>query len=136
MEAVVHKECNHLRHEGLCNKELYYNVFVKKSCCRHLGIRGGNRRAGDDAGSSRSRGSSGKRKQREATDELTYSAMQEIVSHFRSRLQSGTSNHQSSQPDPLLTCMNIMTKMGILLNQRTVMWHYFEAHPRVQHTFH
>ncbi|GMN58455.1 hypothetical protein TIFTF001_027565 [Ficus carica] len=65
---------------------------------------GNNRRVGDDAGLSRSRGSSGKRKQREATDEMTYSAMQEI--------------------------------MGIPLAHWTIMWHYFEAHPRMQHTFH
>ncbi|GMN30165.1 hypothetical protein TIFTF001_049589 [Ficus carica] len=25
----VHKECNHLRYEGLRNKELYYNIFEK-----------------------------------------------------------------------------------------------------------
>ncbi|GMN47940.1 hypothetical protein TIFTF001_017118 [Ficus carica] len=102
----------------------------------NCGWQGVNRRAGDDVGPSRSRGNSGNRKQREATNELTYSAMQEIVSHFCSRSQSGTSNDQSNRPDHLLTCMNIMTEMGIPLNQWTVMWHYFEAHPRVQRTFH
>ncbi|GMN55587.1 hypothetical protein TIFTF001_024707 [Ficus carica] len=25
----VHNECNHLRHEGLRHKELYYNIFEK-----------------------------------------------------------------------------------------------------------
>ena len=44
-----------------------------------------NRRSGTDACLSRSRGSSSKRKQREETDEMTYMAMQEIVSQFRSR---------------------------------------------------
>ena len=48
------------------------------------GQQGVNRRAGDEAGLSRSRGTYGKRKQREATDEMTYSAIQEIVSYFRS----------------------------------------------------
>ncbi|GMN23146.1 hypothetical protein TIFTF001_040409 [Ficus carica] len=120
----VHKECNHLRHEGLRNKDLYYIVFEKNHVAGASGfgsvtMGGGStpsvdfefsidnsgthpileeeitptndgqqantRRAGDDAGPSRSRGSSGKRKQREATDEMTYSAMQEIISHFRSR---------------------------------------------------
>ncbi|GMN32318.1 hypothetical protein TIFTF001_050799 [Ficus carica] len=40
------------------------------------------RRGPNDAGPSRSRGSAGKRKQRDATDEMTFSAMQEIVNHF------------------------------------------------------
>ncbi|GMN32831.1 hypothetical protein TIFTF001_049809 [Ficus carica] len=39
-----------------------------------------NRRAGAAAGPSRSRGSSGKRKQCDETDEITFMAMQEIVS--------------------------------------------------------
>ncbi|GMN72587.1 hypothetical protein TIFTF001_052035 [Ficus carica] len=67
---------------------------------------------------------------------MTYSAMQEIVSHFRSRSQSAASNDQLSRPHHLLMCMNIMTEMGIPLDQRTIMWHYFEAHPRVQRSFH
>ncbi|GMN28830.1 hypothetical protein TIFTF001_050568 [Ficus carica] len=62
--------------------------------------------------------------------------MQEIVSHFRSRSQSGTNKEQSSRPDHLLMCMNIMTEMGIPLKHQTIMWHYFDAHPRVQRTFH
>ncbi|GMN59498.1 hypothetical protein TIFTF001_028588 [Ficus carica] len=114
----VHKECNHLHHEGLRNKELYYNVFEKNHAAGASGFgsvtmrdgstpyvdpevsmdnsgtqsvleeeitptnggrQGNNRRVGDDAGPSRFRGSFGKRKQREATDDITYSAMQEIV---------------------------------------------------------
>ncbi|GMN54656.1 hypothetical protein TIFTF001_023790 [Ficus carica] len=110
----VHKECNHLRHEGLRNKELYYNVFEKNYATGASGfgsvtMRGGSnlyveaeismensgtqpildeeltltnygrqgvhRKAGNEVGPSRSRGSSGKRKQREATDEMTYSTM-------------------------------------------------------------
>ncbi|GMN46272.1 hypothetical protein TIFTF001_015458 [Ficus carica] len=47
-----------------------------------------HRRAGDKASPSRSRGSSGKRKQRETTEKMTYSAMHEIISHFRSCSQS------------------------------------------------
>lgn len=50
----------------------------------------------DEAGPSRSRGNLGKRKQREGIDEMTYSAMHEIVSHFCSHSQTGTSNEQSS----------------------------------------
>ncbi|GMN53983.1 hypothetical protein TIFTF001_023111 [Ficus carica] len=118
----VHKEYNHLRHEGLCNKELYYNVFKKNHAAGASGFgsvtmrdgsnpyveaEGVNRRAGDEASPSQSKGSSGKR-----------------------------NNEQSSRPDHLLMCMNIMTKMGIPLNKWTIMWHYFEAHPRVQRTFH
>ncbi|GMN47686.1 hypothetical protein TIFTF001_016866 [Ficus carica] len=120
----VHKECNHLYHEGLRNKELYYNIFGKNHAVStskfgsvtmqdgsnpyveaevsmdnsgtqpvldeeltptNGGRQGVNRRAGDEAGPSQSTDNSGKRKQREAIYEMTYSAMQEIVSHFRSR---------------------------------------------------
>ncbi|GMN45018.1 hypothetical protein TIFTF001_014218 [Ficus carica] len=94
------------------------------------------RRSGADAGPSRSRGNSGKRKQSEETDEMTYMAMQEIVSHFRKQSQSGTSNDQLSRTDHMLICMNNMTEMGIPEYQRTIMWHYFDAHPRHQRTFH
>ncbi|GMN26514.1 hypothetical protein TIFTF001_044007 [Ficus carica] len=48
-----------------------------------------NIRLGADAGPLRSRGSSGKRKQRDETDEMTFLAMQEIVTHFRGGSQSG-----------------------------------------------
>ena len=51
-----------------------------------------SRRHAAVAGQSRSRGSSGKRKQRDETDEMTFMAMQEIVSHFRGQSESGTSN--------------------------------------------
>ncbi|GMN19766.1 hypothetical protein TIFTF001_045230 [Ficus carica] len=33
----VYKECNHLRYEGLRNKELYYNVFKKNHAAGALG---------------------------------------------------------------------------------------------------
>ncbi|GMN44390.1 hypothetical protein TIFTF001_013594 [Ficus carica] len=55
-----------------------------------------NIRSGTDAGPSRSRASSGKRKQRDETDEMTFIAMQEICQ----------------------------------------MWHYLDAHPRLQCMFH
>ncbi|GMN31700.1 hypothetical protein TIFTF001_050749 [Ficus carica] len=99
---------------------------------RHLN----NIRSGADAGPSRSRGSSGKRKQRDETDEMAFLAMQEIVTHFRGRSQSGTSNEQSSRTDHMLVCMNIMTEMGIPPNQWAILWHYFDAHPHLQRTFH
>ncbi|GMN45093.1 hypothetical protein TIFTF001_014300 [Ficus carica] len=35
----------------------------------------------------------------------------------------------------MLMCMNCMTEMGIPRYQRTIMWHYFDAHPRLQCTF-
>ncbi|GMN66974.1 hypothetical protein TIFTF001_036040 [Ficus carica] len=128
----VFKECNHLRYEGLRNKELYYNVFKKNHAVGALAfgsvmMGGGNtpsfdfdfsmdqsgthpvfeeemsssigtrRQANtkgmpDEAGPSCSRGSAGKRKQRDATDEMTFSAI-------------------------------------------TIMWHYFDAHPRLQRPF-
>ncbi|GMN52847.1 hypothetical protein TIFTF001_021988 [Ficus carica] len=156
----VYKEYKHLRHEGLRNKELYYNVFDKNHAAgasaygsimmpdespsyfdfeasmdnsayrpvieedvtpttgaRHLN----NIRSGADAGPSRSRASSGKRKQRDETDEMTFMTIQEIVTHFRGRSPSGTSNEQSSRTDHMLICMNIMTEMGIPPNQRTIM---------------
>ncbi|GMN69843.1 hypothetical protein TIFTF001_038887 [Ficus carica] len=34
----VYKECNHLRHEGLRNKELYYNVFEKNHAAGAFGF--------------------------------------------------------------------------------------------------
>ncbi|GMN72965.1 hypothetical protein TIFTF001_052102 [Ficus carica] len=61
--------------------------------------------------------------------------MQEIVNHFRSRSQSGTNSDKSSLQDHMLECMNIMNEMGIPQNQRTIMWHYFNAHPRLQRIF-
>ncbi|GMN54425.1 hypothetical protein TIFTF001_023552 [Ficus carica] len=171
----VHKECKHLRHEGLRNKKLYYSVFDKyhaagasgygsvmmpdenpsyfdfdasmdNSAYRPIFEEDGtpttgprnlnNMQSGGYAGTSRSRGSSGKRKVRDEADELTIQAMQEIVTHFRGGSQSGASNEQSSQTDHMLRCMNIMTEMDIPPPQRTIMWHYFDAHPRLQRTFH
>ncbi|GMN58641.1 hypothetical protein TIFTF001_027740 [Ficus carica] len=132
----VHKECNLLRHKGLCNKELYYNLFEKNHAAGASGFGASIEKRATKLAHHGLEGSFGKRKQRGATDEMTYSAMQEIVSHFCSRSQSGTSNEQSSRPDHLLMCMNIMTEMGIPLNKWTIMWHYFEAHPRVHRTFH
>lgn len=96
----------------------------------------GDRRPVDDVGPSRSRGSVGKRKRRDAMDEMIYMAMQEIVTYLRSRSQSGANNNQSSRIDHLLMCMNCMTEMGIPPYQRAIMWHYFDAHPRTQRTFH
>ncbi|GMN73109.1 hypothetical protein TIFTF001_052127 [Ficus carica] len=170
----VHRECNHLRYEGLRNRELYCNVFEKNHAAGasgygsvtmpadstpygdveasmdysetrvdfeefltpNTGARGcSNLRSGADAGPSRLRASSGKRKQRDETDEMTFLAMQEIVSHFRGQSQSGPSNEIANRPDHMLLCMNIMTEMGIPPNQRCQMWHYLDAHPRLQRTF-
>ncbi|GMN61058.1 hypothetical protein TIFTF001_030151 [Ficus carica] len=167
----VYKECKHLRHEGLRNKKLYYNIFNKYHAASASGYGSvtmpdespsyfdfdasmdnsayrpvleedvtpttgarnlNNIRSDANAGPSRSRGSSGKRKQRDETDEMTFLAMQEIVSHFRGGSQSGASNEQSSRPDHMLVCMNIMTEMGIPPNQRAIMWYYFDDHPRLQ----
>ncbi|GMN52564.1 hypothetical protein TIFTF001_021705 [Ficus carica] len=95
-----------------------------------------NIRSGADADPSCSRGSSGKRKQRDEMDEMTFIAMQEIVSHFRGQSQSGPSNETSSQTDHMLMCMSIMTEMSISPNQRCLMWHYFDSHSRLERTFH
>ncbi|GMN60444.1 hypothetical protein TIFTF001_029534 [Ficus carica] len=100
------------------------------------GRRRGNTRGGpNEAGPSRSRGSAGKRKQRDAMDEMTFSTMQEITNHFRGRSQLATSSEQSSQKDHILECMNTMKEMGIPQIQRTIMWHYFDAHPQLQRPF-
>ncbi|GMN57372.1 hypothetical protein TIFTF001_026492 [Ficus carica] len=108
------KECTHLRYEGLRNKELYYNIFEKNHAAGASGFGSGNTRGvNDEGGPSRSRGSTGKRKQREATDEMTYYAMQEIANHFRGRSQSTTGSDQNSHIDAILDCMNIMKEMGI-----------------------
>ncbi|GMN58131.1 hypothetical protein TIFTF001_027234 [Ficus carica] len=137
----VHKECKHLRHEGLRNKELYYSVFDKYHAAGASGYGSftmpnenpsyfdfdasmdnsvyrpileedgtpttgphnlNNMQSGGNAGPSRSRGNSGKRKVRDEVDEMTFLAMQEIVTHFRGRLQSGASYEQSSQTDHML----------------------------------
>ena len=171
----VHKECKHLRHEGLRHKELYYNVFDKNHAAGASGYgsvtmpdenasyydfdasmdnsayrpeiqedfpptpsmrRTNNMRASDDAGPSRSGRSSGKRKQRDEADEMTFLAMQEIVTHFRGGAQSGSSHEQSSETDHMLACMNIMTEMGIPPKDRAIMWHYLDSRPRRQRTFH
>ncbi|GMN72824.1 hypothetical protein TIFTF001_052922 [Ficus carica] len=95
-----------------------------------------NIRSGAGAGPSRFRASSGKRKQRDETDEMTFIAMQEIVSHFRSQSQSDQTNETSDRPDHMLMCMSIMTEMGIPPKDRCQMWHYLDSHPRLQRTFH
>ncbi|GMN57575.1 hypothetical protein TIFTF001_026693 [Ficus carica] len=89
----------------------------------------------DESGPSRSRGSTGKRKQRDATDEMTYTAMEEIANHFRGRSQSTTSSVQNTQNLDIVDCMNIMKEMSVPQYQRTIMWHYFDAHPQLQHPF-
>ncbi|GMN60455.1 hypothetical protein TIFTF001_029544 [Ficus carica] len=107
----VFKECNHLRHEGQHYKELYYNVFEKSHAAGSMDNSGNhdfdedltpttgarhwtNTRSGADAGPSQSRGSSGKRKQRDETDEMTFIAMQEIrwVFHPISGVKCGTTS--------------------------------------------
>ena len=70
-------------------------------------------------------------KQRDEMDEMTFIAMQEIVSHFR-----GQSNETLNQSDHMLMCMSIMTEMGIPPNQQCQMWHYLNSHPRLQRAFH
>ncbi|GMN20145.1 hypothetical protein TIFTF001_043009 [Ficus carica] len=171
----VHKECKHLRHKGLRNKELYYSVFDKYHAAGASGYGSvtmpdenpsyfdfdasmdnstyrpileedgtpttgphnlNNIQSGGNAGPSRSRGSSGKRKVRDEADEMTFLPMQEIVTHFRGGSQSGASNEQSSQKDHMLRCMNIMSEMDIPPNHRAIMWHYFDAHQRLQRTIH
>ena len=103
----------------------------------NTGARQGNDfRSGADAGPSRSRASSGKRKLRDETDEMTLLAMQEIVSHFRGHSPSSRSNETTSRTDHMLMCMSVMTEMGIPPNQRCLMWHYLDANPRRQRTFH
>ncbi|GMN30567.1 hypothetical protein TIFTF001_049624 [Ficus carica] len=173
--AWVHKECNHLRYEGLRNKELYFNVFDKNHAAGTSGYGSvtmpanstpygdysptmdeygtqpgleddvtpttgarhcNNIRVGADEGPSRSRTNSGKRKQRDETDEMTFLAMQEIVTHFRNESQSAQSNETASPPDYMFMCMSIMTEMGVPPNHRCRMWHYLDAHPRLQRTFH
>ncbi|GMN28502.1 hypothetical protein TIFTF001_051671 [Ficus carica] len=93
------------------------------------------RGAHDDAGPSRSRGSSGKRKQRSATDDMTYTAMEEIANHFRARSQSTAGSDHNSDIYCIVDCINIMKEMDIPQYQRTIMWHYFDAHPRLQRPF-
>ncbi|GMN28770.1 hypothetical protein TIFTF001_050560 [Ficus carica] len=95
-----------------------------------------NVRGGVDTGPSRSRASSGKRKQREETDEMTFLAMQEIVTHFRNESQSAQTNETANQPDYMFMCMSIMTETGVPPNDPCRIWHYLDAHPRLQRMFH
>ncbi|GMN58104.1 hypothetical protein TIFTF001_027207 [Ficus carica] len=58
---------------------------MEDGICQSIGARRHANTSGvnDESGPSRSRGSTGKRKQRDVTDEMTYEAMQEIANHFR-----------------------------------------------------
>ncbi|GMN64833.1 hypothetical protein TIFTF001_033900 [Ficus carica] len=110
---------------------------MEDGICQSIGARRQANTSGvnDESGPSRSRGSTGKRKQRDATDEMTYEAMQEIANHFRGRSQSTTSSDQNTQNLCIVECMNIMKEMSIPQYQRTIMWHYFDAHPQLQRPF-
>ncbi|GMN71304.1 hypothetical protein TIFTF001_053378 [Ficus carica] len=110
---------------------------MEDGICQSIGARRQANTSGvhDESGPSRSRGSTGKRKQRDAIDEMTYEAMQEIVNHFRGQSQSTTSSDQNTQNLCIVECMNIMKEMSIPQYQRTIMWHYFDAHPQLQRPF-
>ncbi|GMN35508.1 hypothetical protein TIFTF001_042237 [Ficus carica] len=99
------------------------------------GQQASTRRRPDIAGLSRSRGSAGKRKQRDATDEMNFSAMQEIAHYFQGQSQSGGGSEQSVEKDGILQCMNIMKGMGIPPHIRTMMRHYFAAHLQIHGPF-
>ncbi|GMN71257.1 hypothetical protein TIFTF001_055929, partial [Ficus carica] len=66
------------------------------------------RQGPDGVGLSRRSGSLGKRKQRDATDEMAYSAMQEVRDYFRGISQTDGGSEQSIQYGGLVQCMNIM----------------------------
>ncbi|GMN47068.1 hypothetical protein TIFTF001_016247 [Ficus carica] len=110
---------------------------MEDGICQSIGARRQANTSGvnDESGPSRSRGSTGKQKQRDATDEMTYEAMQEIANHFRGRSQSTTSSDQNTQNLCVVECMNIMKEMSVPQYQRTIMWHYFDAHPQLQRPF-
>ncbi|GMN73095.1 hypothetical protein TIFTF001_052123 [Ficus carica] len=110
---------------------------MEDGICQSIGARRQANTSGvnDESGPSRSRGSIGKRKQRDVTDEMTYEAMQEIANHFRGRSQSTTSSDQNTQNLCIVECMNIMKEMSVPQYQRTIMWHYFDAHPQLQRPF-
>ncbi|GMN65432.1 hypothetical protein TIFTF001_034497 [Ficus carica] len=110
---------------------------MEDGICQSIGARRQANTSGvnDESDPSRSRGSTGKRKQRDATDEMTYKAMQEIANHFRGRSQSTTSSDQNTQNLCIVECMNIMKEMSVPQYQRTIMWHYFDAHPQLQRPF-
>ena len=109
----------------------------EEDICPSIGARrqANTRGVNDEGGSSRSRGSTGKRKQRDATDEMTYTAMEEIANHFRGRSQSTTSGGKNTHELCIVECMNIMKEMSVPRYQRTIMWHYLDAHPQLQRPF-
>ncbi|GMN36112.1 hypothetical protein TIFTF001_005742 [Ficus carica] len=146
----VFKECNYLRHKRLRYKELYSNVLEKSHAAgasgyglvtmrddstTYVGHEGSMDNSGNHDFDDDLMPTTGKRKQRDETDEMTFIAMQEIVSHFRGQSGSGPSNDTSSRTDHMLMWMTIMSEMGIAPNQRCLMWHYFDYHPRLQRTF-
>ncbi|GMN60786.1 hypothetical protein TIFTF001_029870 [Ficus carica] len=98
---------------------------------RHADTRQGPDRAGPSLRS----GSLCKRKQRDATEEMAYSAMQEVRDYFRGISQTGGGSEQSVQNGGLVQCMNIMKGMGFSTHHQMMMWHYFDSHPHLMGPF-
>ncbi|GMN29212.1 hypothetical protein TIFTF001_002339 [Ficus carica] len=136
------KECTHLRYEGLRHKELYYNIFEKNHAAGASGF-GSVTMGGGSTPSFEfdfSMDQSGTQPVMEdeicqSIDEMSYEAMQEIANHFRGRSQSTTSSDQNTQNLCIVECMNIMKEISVPQYQRTIMWHYFDAHPQLQRPF-
>ncbi|GMN66231.1 hypothetical protein TIFTF001_035296 [Ficus carica] len=98
---------------------------------RHADMRQGP----DGADPSRCSGSLCKRKQRDATDEMAYLAMQEVRDYFRGISQTGGGSEQSVQNGGLVQCMNIMKGIGFSTHHQMMMWHYFDSHPHLMGPF-
>ncbi|GMN64869.1 hypothetical protein TIFTF001_033939 [Ficus carica] len=141
-----HPLCRHLRYEGLRHKELQYNVFDKTHAAGAYGYgsdvtppAGGRqvdtRQGPDAAGPSRRSGSLGKRKQRDATEAMTFEAMEEVRDYFRGISQTGGGSEQSVQNGGLVQCMNIMKGMCYSSHHQMMMWHYLDSHQHLMGPF-
>ncbi|GMN18950.1 hypothetical protein TIFTF001_049872 [Ficus carica] len=110
--------------------------FIEEDVTPTAGGRQVDTRQGPDAaGPSRRSGSLGKRKQRDATDAMTYEAMEEVRDYFRGILQTGGGSEQSVQNGGLVQCMNIMKGMGYSSHHQMMMWHYFDSHQHLMGPF-
>ncbi|GMN55621.1 hypothetical protein TIFTF001_024750 [Ficus carica] len=120
----VHKECSHLRHKELRNKELYYNVSKKNHIVGTSGFK-----------SVTMRDSSTPYVEPEFSmdNSGTHPVLKEELTPTNGR-QQGNTRRVGDDAGPSRSRGS--SEMGIPLDHRTIMWHYFEAHLRVQRTLH
>ncbi|GMN36199.1 hypothetical protein TIFTF001_005824 [Ficus carica] len=102
----VYKECNHLRYEHLRNKDLYYNVFEKNHAAGAFGF-GSITMGGDSTPSV------------EFDFSIDNSGTHPVLEEEIAPTNGGRKSSIISEVDHIWT----------------IMWHYFDAHPRLQRPF-